>query len=523
MKEKIHPKNLERTVEIPPQITLRRPESFFESLKASVLWRGVDRVASLLKHIVVAGVIGLSAQLDVFYLAVSLLGVLVFSWGHLLDVLAIPRLVELNREGDNKAFNQLSGGMFLICLAWGGILCGIIFLSREWLSHIPAGLDPQRRALLKDSFFWFLPVILLFVPLRFLGAVFRSIRRFSLFYQGEALIAIVAFVLVLVFPKNPRVLLWSFSIGVMIAFIYLLAQSYGEFSLYDNFWSPEVRKVLKIAPGILVLQSANYLYQLSDALFVSFLPTGSVGALAYGWSLAAIVPSLLSPGIGFLTVFSEKRTSGQSGAEVFNDLVSLALLVGVSFAIFIFVFGDRLVELLLERGIFSSHDTHLTAQALICYALGIVPVLLISPCNQIFQVINRIDLQVKRVILGLICNVLLNGFSLFYLKWGVWGIALATSISYLIMLGVSLRAIGQQKIEIHWTRHLRWLIIISTVCTGAGWAISHVSQENGSPWLVVVHGILFFLLVAIAVLFVPLHEVKLVRKYLMRLIPTGLG
>ena len=71
------------------------------------LWRGLDRVAGLAKHVLIAAAIGLSAQLDVFYMAVAILGVLVFSWAHLLDVLAVPQLVKASQAGDQATFQRL--------------------------------------------------------------------------------------------------------------------------------------------------------------------------------------------------------------------------------------------------------------------------------------------------------------------------------------------------------------------------------------------------------------------------------
>jgi peptidoglycan biosynthesis protein MviN/MurJ (putative lipid II flippase) len=105
----------------------------------------------------------------------------------------------------------------------------------------------------------------------------------------------------------------------------------------------------------------------------------------------------------------------------------------------------------------------------------------------------------------------------------VGGIALATSISYLMMLAMSFHSIGRQNIEIYWGRHLRWLVIVGTICSGAGWVILQVFPEQGSPWFVVLQGLLFFVLVYITVLFLPSPEVKLVRKYLARVIPGSEG
>ena len=216
-------------------------ESYLNSLKSAVIWKGMDRIAALLKHIVIAGAIGFSAQLDVFYLAVGLLGVIVFSWGNLIDVLAVPRLVALDKNEKWRSLDQLTGGFFVLTLLIGCALGVFFLLFRGGLSKIPAGLDPFRQGLLYDAFYWVLPVVILYIPLRFMGAIYRSRRQFSLFYQGEAIIAIISFSLVFLFRDEPHVLLWSFSCGVLFAFGYLCCRSKNKIRLFAAPWSSEVK------------------------------------------------------------------------------------------------------------------------------------------------------------------------------------------------------------------------------------------------------------------------------------------
>ena len=60
----------------------------------TILWKSLSRVISFLKHIIIAAVIGLSSQLDVFYLAISIIGVMVISWAGLFEIIAMPKMVQ---------------------------------------------------------------------------------------------------------------------------------------------------------------------------------------------------------------------------------------------------------------------------------------------------------------------------------------------------------------------------------------------------------------------------------------------
>jgi peptidoglycan biosynthesis protein MviN/MurJ (putative lipid II flippase) len=194
-------------------------ESFLHSLGAAALWRGLDRVAGLAKHILIAAAIGLSAQLDVFYMAVAILGVLVFSWAHLLDVLAVPQLVKASQAGDQATFQSLAGGLFILCLLASLLIASLFYGLRDWIAALAPGFDAKRNAMLVDALAWLAPVALLYIPLRMLGSIARSVRRFTLFYQAEFLTSLVVLTCVLV-SDDPHVLLWAFGLGVSVAFFF---------------------------------------------------------------------------------------------------------------------------------------------------------------------------------------------------------------------------------------------------------------------------------------------------------------
>jgi peptidoglycan biosynthesis protein MviN/MurJ (putative lipid II flippase) len=65
--------------------------------------------------------------------------------------------------------------------------------------------------------------------------------------------------------------------------------------------------------------------------------------------------------------------------------------------------------------------------------------------------------MVWRTVLGMLTNIALNAWFLFGLGWGLYGVALATSIAYWIMLLTSLNALRRQSYILEKRRHLCWL------------------------------------------------------------------
>jgi putative peptidoglycan lipid II flippase len=499
-----------------------KQESFLHSIGTAVLWKGLDRVAGFAKHVIIAAAIGLSAQLDVFYMVVALLGVLVFSWASMIDVVAVPNMLNAWQKGRRDEFKQIASGLFSLVLAASALLALILYLGKDLVAQIAIGFEAERRQLLADAIIWLLPVILLYIPLRLMGAVLRAIRQFSTFYQAEFLTALTVLVCVAMFREDRYVLLWSFSVGVSSAFLFLLHKSRHFIFPLGNPFSNAVRQSLQLAPSLLVLQGAHFIFIFTDRLFVSFLPTGAVAALAFAMTLVSLLPGVISLSGSFITIIAE-QDSGEGRGKRLNALLSIVIFVALGSTCFLLLAGPTMVQVLLERGMFSAADTQLVATGILAYSWIVLPLFLIGPLDQIFQVERRIGFMVRRTALGLATNIVLSAWFLFGLGWGLIGVALATSISYWVILTAGLHSLKGIGYQIEWVRHLKWAGWISIFLAPIFFLSSFmpVSITHGLPNLLMnVCAVLSVLL--IAGLTYSGEESVFVRKTLYRCLPKAL-
>ena len=260
---------------------------------------------------------------------------------------------------------------------------------------------------------------------------------------------------VAVFRQDSHVLLWSFSVGIISAFVFLLFKARHFVFLLSNPLSQSVRESLQFAPGLLVLQGAHFFFVFSDRIFVSFLPTGSVSALAYAMTIVSLLPGLMSLSGSFITVIAEQENL-QERSKLLNALLSMGVLLAIGVTGFLLMAGSSMVHVLLERDLFTAADTEIVTTAIIAFAWMILPLLLIGPLDQTFQVEKRIGLMVSRTAIGMITNIILNAWFLFGMGLGLVGIALATSISYWIMLIAGLHSLRQLGYRIDWSSHIKW-------------------------------------------------------------------
>ena len=431
-------------------------ESFLSSIASSALWKGLDRLAGFLKHILVAATIGLSAQLDIFYMSIALLGVLVFSWASMIDVVAVPNMVRAWRETKYDDFRSIASGIFALTLIGSILLASLLYLGRDIISAVAIGFEMERRQLLAEAIPWLIPVILLYIPLRMMGAVLRALRIFSPFYQAEFIATFITLVCVWSYKDSAHVLLWSFSAGITLSFFFLLCKTHKHVLPLSNPFSHQVRGALSLAPGLLLLQGAHYAYVLTDRIFVSHLPVGAISALAYGFTIVSLFPSLASLSGSFITVIAEQGKIIDRNARL-NDLLTIAVYLGAGSTLFMIVAGQSLTQILLERGVFTAANTSSVTDAITAYAWMIIPLFLIGALDQVFQVEKKIGFMVRRTILGLITNATLNAWFLFGLGWGLFGVALATTISYWIMSLSGLLSVERLGYALEKSRHIRWL------------------------------------------------------------------
>ncbi len=188
---------------------------------------------------------------------------------------------------------------------------------------------------------------------------------------------------------------------------------------------------------------------------MSYLPEGSIGALSYAMTLVTLVPGVLSMGGSFITILAETANRDERGRRL-NQAISLAIFLAVGSTLFLFLFGTALIQVLLERGMFGSTDTQLVYSALAAASCMILPLFLMPPMDQVFQVEGRVGILVRRALLGVVVNVLLNAWFLFGLGWGLPGIALATALSYWVLVLFAGRAISRIGLTLDWRRHLVW-------------------------------------------------------------------
>ena len=423
-------------------------------------WKFGIQFLSIFKHVLIAGYIGLTIQLDIFYMALAIFGIFITSWMLVFDNVAIPKLVDFSTKNDWNNFNLLGSSLLSFSFIISIFFCLLVLFMPNNISILAFGFELEEKNVLTKNLFWLLPAVLFYLPLGVLYSILKSVRQFSIFNRIEFFGNFSILILLFLFFYADGVLYWSYSLGILLSFILSFSFVFWKFSIFPKSpFENNLKSILSYMPSLFLIHSSYYLFVVTDRFFVTFLNPGDISALAYATVIAYSVPQLLSLATYFLTAYSEEKFILEKNRK-FNEVISLVLIIGLPTTIFFISSGEKLVSVLLERGVFSSDNSIRVSNILSILSFAIVPLCIQPALDQIYQVEKKLRRLIIIKSLSFIINIFLNTFFIFYLNLGVMGAVLGTTIAYWIMLLICLYDINFFKIKVFWFNHLKWLIWI---------------------------------------------------------------
>ena len=332
----------------------------YMSEKQSILFAAINNIVvrfgqqliSLSKHIIIAGFIGLSNQLDIFYMSLAIYGVLITSWAVVFDVLAIPKLVEYQVKKKYENFSLLSSSILIFTFCVSIFFAIIFYFFGNILSYSAFGFSYEKKIILEESFKWLFPAIIFYLPYFSLCSILKSLRLFSLVNLIEFFSTLLVVFILVVFIEKDFVLYWSYSLSVAFSFslAFLFVKKSVNFKLINPF-NKLFKKLLPSIPPLLFIHSFFYLFALTDRFFVTYLDNGDISALTYATVFIIAIPQIIGTSSFFLTAYSEEIDVAQKSSK-FSKSSSYILLVSIPIVVFFLTASESLISIILERGAF---------------------------------------------------------------------------------------------------------------------------------------------------------------------------
>ncbi|MCD6382324.1 MAG: murein biosynthesis integral membrane protein MurJ [Candidatus Hydrothermae bacterium] len=345
-----------------------------------------SRILGFVREAVIAYLLGAGKFSDAFYVAFRIPNLL-------RDLLAenavqnsfIPSYVEAKEKGE-KPENFL-GTVLILLLAVSlfFLLIGLLF-TPLLVSAFAYGFrgDPAKFSLTVHLTRITFPYLLLVSLGAFAGGILLSNRKFFipafspvLFNLGIIAVSLGAFFLL---KGDKTFYARALALGVIAGgSLQLIFQLLFIPPLRINprldLKHPQIRKFFKLLVPVVLSTAFSRLTLFVNTLIASFLRNGAISYLNYAFRVMHLPIGLFSVGVATVALpdIAERAAREESTGPVISKALKLTLYLTVPSTLFLILDAEKIIHILFERGSFDHMDTWLASQALVFYALSVMP------------------------------------------------------------------------------------------------------------------------------------------------------
>ena len=396
------------------------------------------KLAAFAKELVVAWRFGTGDEIDAFLIAFVIPSFIVNVVAASFSSALLPTYIQVLEKEGVKSAKKLFYGVMFCCLILLVITTIIVIATAPiYLPWLASGFSPQKLELTFNLLCGISPFIVLSGMIYIWEAILNSGERFAL----AAFVPILtpsATIIFLLSVKSWGIfalaagLVFSVILEVLILGVALHRQGISLLPKWYGFDS-NLRQVfhqyLPMLAGAFLLCSAIPI----DQAMAAMLSPGSVATLNYGNRIIASPMSLITTALTAAVMpYCSQMVAREDWIGISRTLrkyLKLILLITVPLMIFFIIFSQPIIELVFQRGNFTTEDIASVAVIQSFYALQIPfyigNLLLIRLMSSLQK--NHVLMWVSG--LDLIVNIFLNYL---FIQWiGIKGIALSTSFVYI--------------------------------------------------------------------------------------------
>lgn len=436
----------------------------------------LSRILGLARDVILATVVGASANADAFFIAFKIPNFLrrLFAEGAFSQAF-VPVLAEYREAGGQAAVREL---LDRVAGVLGGVLISITVLTIAAAPFVAALFapgylgQPEKFALTADLIRITFPYLMLISLTGMCGAILNSYGRFAVpaFTPVLLNVSLIGAALLAAphFAEPAFALAWGVLLAGCIQLAFQLPFLYRLDLVPRPRWQPQhpaVRQVLTLMIPALFGVSVSQVNLLLDTVLASFLPTGSVSWLYYSDRLTELPLGVFAIAVATVIMPALSRQQAAARDEDFTRTLDWAvrtvLLVGVPASIALIVLAEPILTSLFYYGALTERDIAMASMSLRAYSVGLCAFMLIKVLAPGFYARQDLRTPVKIGIQAMAANMVLNVAFVWplmtYFGIGHVGLALATSVSAAMnagLLWLKLRKLGIYVFAPAWRAYL---------------------------------------------------------------------
>ncbi|MEJ2105278.1 MAG: lipid II flippase MurJ [Ignavibacteriaceae bacterium] len=342
----------------------------------------LSRGLGFFREMIFANNFGLEKVFDLYLVGAVLPGtinIIILYIGQNFFVPAFQKVNSSGTEDSQKYYNQA----FILFIGFGIVLSLILYLLSDAIIDLYMHSASFESKLTAVRIF---QIFLLTIPFSAGISVFSALLQtvFEFKYPSISVLflnlSIIVMLVLFTSTMGIYVIPLGYLIGTILQFTYLLVKSKNYFKLNII---PHLKQFyqLKSVVGtsiilIILIESIGQLYTILDRYFYGSISSGGIASLNYAYIIFVLPISIFS--LSLATAVFPKITkaitelSNREMERIYNESISVNILIFMPIAFLFFYFGEPLVKLAFERGKFSAESTQVTYNALKCYSVSIV-------------------------------------------------------------------------------------------------------------------------------------------------------
>lgn len=417
---------------------------------------GLVKLVAMVKEIIVAHQFGTSDALDAFLIAFLLPQFAMTLIGASLNYALIPTYIQVREQEGDRAAQQLLSSVMVLSIGFLVAMSVLLALTASYtLPLVASGFTAEKLALAHSLYYVLLVTLVLSGLATTWGAILNAENRFALAAVVPMATSIMTILVVVIMAKQ-----WgSYALVVGVvggALIETGLLGWGLIragvSLVPRWCgaSSAIKQVLgQYAPMVAAAFLMGGTAVVSQSM-AAMLDPGTVSALTYGNKVTSLLLGIgaMAVSTAVLPHFSRMVavTDWEGLRHTLLTYSRLLLMVTLPLTVGLIYFSEPVVALLFQRGAFTEADTHLVGQVQAMYLLQVPVYVLIMLYARLIAALKATYLMIWGNVINLsVCIVLTYALMP---RFGVVGIALATSLMYLVSTAflslVSLRLLKEK-------------------------------------------------------------------------------
>lgn len=402
------------------------------------------KIVGILRDIVLADCYGAGDISDAYLIAISVPTLLFYFVGNALSASFIPMYTKVRTEKGEIEANKYSDRMMTFSILISTVIVVLILLFPEFIIKLFAsGFDEAQVELAKSIIIISAATIYFMTAINIISSRLQIIGKYTI-------VALVSF------PRNLCMIvsvilstyygLWWLGVGIVLAYlgelILLLPSLFKSkisfrlrFDFKDTYMSQTARMIFPIFISV----SVSQVNKIIDRTIASNL-TGGVSSLYYASMINTALQEILVASVVVIIFTNVSNLVANQKFEEVDEMLQKTLktlrFILLPAMVGLIILAEPIVMVLFARGSFDVQAIKLTTASLRGYSVGICFLAAREVLIKVYYAYKRTKVTLIVSVIGILINIILN--ILLSSIWGVFGLAVATSISaicqYLILM-----------------------------------------------------------------------------------------